>query len=64
MCGVYCMQTLVGFVDWYLYYNIIFLRICIGKIIRSTDSYQRMEGEFPESLSVLISIYNALVLAL
>ena len=58
------MQISVGFVDSYLYYNIIFLRVCIGKIMRSTDSYQRIEGEFPESLSVLISIYNALVLAL
>ena len=55
------MQIFVGFVDSYLYYNIIFLRICIGKIMRSTDSYQRIEGEFPESLSVLISIYKALV---
>ena len=58
------MQISVGFVDSYLHHNIIFLRICIGRIIRSTDSYQRIEGEFPESLSVLISIYNALVLAL
>ena len=58
------MQIFVGFVDSYLYYNIIFLRVCIGKIMRSTDSYQGIEGEFPESLSVLISIYKALVWAL